>query len=69
MSNILSSYSHTHTHTHTHKQTHTHRDLYWEQHYTTISMAGHEQDEVFDVGLSEYPLPEQIEKLIEAGIT
>ena len=32
-------------------------------------MAGHEQDEVFDVGLSEYPLPEQIEKLIEAGIT
>ena len=30
-------------------------------------MPGHEQDEVFDAGLSEYPLPEQIERLIDAG--
>ena len=42
-------------------------DLFWEQHYTPIPMPGHEQDEVFDAGLSEYPLPEQIERLIDAG--
>jgi hypothetical protein len=42
-------------------------DLFWEQHYTPIPMPGHERDEVFDAGLSEYPLPEQIERLIGAG--
>lgn len=31
-------------------------------------MPGHEQEKVFDKGLPEYPLPEQIEKLIDAGI-
>jgi hypothetical protein len=42
-------------------------DLYWEQHYTTIAMPGREQDEVFDSGLADYPLPEQIERLIDSG--
>ena len=43
-------------------------DLYWEQHYTSLAMPGREQDEVFDSGLADYPLPEQIERLIEAGV-
>lgn len=30
-------------------------------------MPGHEQDEQFDKGLPDYPLPEQIETLIDAG--
>ena len=45
----------------------TRRDLYWEQHYTKLALPGREEDEIFDSGLSEYPLPEQIERLIDAG--
>jgi len=42
------------------------RDLYWEQHYSQIHMTTSYQEET-DGLLPEYPLPQQIEKLIEDG--
>ena len=41
-------------------------DLYWEQHYSQIPMTTSYLEET-DRSLPEYPLPEQIERLIEAG--
>ena len=41
-------------------------DLYWEQHYSQIHMSTSYQEET-DRLLPEYPLPQQIEKLIEDG--
>ena len=40
-------------------------DIYWEQHYSQIYMITSFEEET-DHPLPEYPLPEQIERLIEA---
>ena len=42
------------------------RDLYWEQHYSYIPMTMSYLEEA-EHSLPEYPLPEMIERWIEAG--
>ena len=44
----------------------THSDLYWEQHFTTITLDTPYLEES-DKYLPSYPLPEQVEKLLEMG--
>ena len=48
---------------HTHSS---HSDLYWEQHFTTMPLDTPYLEES-DQFLPSYPLPEQVEKLLEMG--
>ena len=42
-------------------------DLFWEQRYTLIEWGSSMFGEETDLSLAEYPLPEQVETLIDKG--